>query len=305
VSSSRAVAPTSPPVRLEEAAAYFAYNQYRDYVVYTELAAIETNADFKRILEELVGHEIEDYRFWLELSREKVFRVPRLLVAAYKLVRRVLGLTFTAKLLERRETEMIRRYSSLLGGVADEKVRRGISRILEHESYHEAQLIGQVHEQKIQFLSSVILGLNDGLIELTGALVGFSFALRRTALVALTGLITGVAASLSMAASAYMQARHEPGKDPRRAATYTGLSYFVVVCLLVAPFLVFDDVFGALAVMGAIVLAILASVSFYSAVLQEVGFRRRFLEMTVLSVGVAAIAFAIGWAFRSLTGIEL
>jgi len=48
------------------------------------------------------------------------------------------------------------------------------------------------------------LGLNDALVEITGTLAGLSFALRVSQTVGIAGLITGVAASLSMAASEYL-----------------------------------------------------------------------------------------------------
>ena len=55
----------------------------------------------------------------------------------------------------------------------------------------------------------MVLGLNDALVEFTGALAGYTFALQNTLLVAMTGLITGVAASLSMATSEYLSTKSE------------------------------------------------------------------------------------------------
>src|SRR5437016_1858109 len=95
-------------------------------------------------------------------------------------------------------------------------------------------------------MASVALGVNDGVIELTGALTGFTFALKEHHLVALSGLITGIAAALSMAASAFMQARHEEEKDAVSAAVITGISYLIVVLLLVAPYFIFAEALSAL-----------------------------------------------------------
>ena len=50
-------------------------------------------------------------------------------------------------------------------------------------------------------MGSVVLGLNDELVEFTGALAGFTLALSDHRLIALTGSITGIAAALSMASS--------------------------------------------------------------------------------------------------------
>ncbi len=154
-------------------------------------------------------------------------------------------------------------------------------------------------------LSNIALGANDALIELTGALTGFSFALGSTELVAAAGLITGVAASLSMAASAFLQAEFEDGKTPRAAALYTGVSYLLVVGVLVAPFLFLQSVFAALALMFMVALAIIVAASFYTAILFGRSFLRQLGTMLLFSLGVAAIAFALGLAFRSLTGVAV
>lgn len=298
------MAAADPKAALDRAAEHFAQNQYRDYVIYAVLSERESNPEFKRILEELIGHEMEDYRFWRDLSPRKEFRVGAPIRIAYRLIRRVLGLTFTARLLERREKEMIRQYRELLDRVSDGRIRAGIAKILEHENLHESRLIGQVREQKIQYLSSIVLGLNDGLIELTGALVGFSFAFRRTAVVALAGAIAGIAATLSMSASAYMQARHEAGKEPLRAAAYTGAAYLAVVALLVLPFASIGSLYPAVGAMGAIVLAIIGGASFYSAVILEQRFSSQLAQMTLFTVGVAAVAFVLGQLLRSATGVS-
>ena len=47
------------------------------------------------------------------------------------------------------------------------------------------------------------------MLEFTGALAGYTFALQNTRLVAVTGLITGVAASLSIATSKYLSTKSE------------------------------------------------------------------------------------------------
>jgi len=284
---------------------YFAYKQYFDYVVYKELARIERNREFRASLEQLMAQELQDFEFWQARSVQKDFRVSPFRVWLFKSMRKVLGLTFTAKFLEGRERGMIDKYSKYLNSIADIKERKGIEEIIKHEQFHEKKFISQVKEEKVEFMSSIVLGINDGLIELTGALVGFSFALQNHKLVALTGLITGVSASLSMAASSYMQAKHEVGKDPRKAGLYTGISYIVVVIILVAPFLLMNNVFAAIGVMLALVLGIITALSFYASVLFDFDFKSHLGQMVLFSLGVAVIAFGIGYSFRSLSGVEV
>lgn len=284
----------------------FAQNEYRDFVVYRELARVETVPAFKKILEELVLHEKADFEFWRDLAGEKKYSVGAISLLGYRLMRKVLGLTFTAKFLEGREKEAQAAYRAYLSTVKDEEVKRKIEKIIEHEQYHEHALIGHIEEKRVKFMSSIVLGLNDGLIELTGALTGFAFALQSTVFVALAGAITGISASMSMAASAYLQARHEEnGKNPVTAAIFTGFSYAVVVVLLVGPFIILPDVFIALAVMLGVVFLIIASVSLVSSVLLERPFAVQFGEMLLFSIGVAIIAFFLGLALRFFIGVDV
>ncbi len=282
---------------------YFAFNQYRAYKVYSTLAFVETDAGFKRILNDLAKHELDHYHFWLRFSRRKEFSVSSLYLFWFKLVRKVLGLTFTARYLERNEEELIAHYKTFLSKTTELSLRKEVQRVIKHEEENERELIGQIKEEKVAFISSIILGLNDGLIELTGALVGFAFALRENVMVALTGSITGLAASLSMASSAYMQAKYEPGKDARKAAIYTGITYIIVVGLLLIPFIFSSTVYIALGFLLGIIFLIISSVSYYTAILFDRSFKRQFGQMTLFSLGVALITFLIGLLLRYFVGV--
>lgn len=276
---------------------YFAWEQFRDYAVLSDLANRERNAEFKAILGKLIQEEFEDYRFWLQFSRTKNFRVPKSTLLGYRLMRRMLGLTFTARFLERHERHMIKVYTEFAKTV-DPALRKDIERIIAHEQEHEQTLISQIKEEKLEFLSNVILGLNDGLIEITGALAGFSMALQSARSTALAGLITGVAAILSMTASAYLQAAHEKGRNPKKAALYTGVAYAVVVVLLVVPFFFADAAAPALTAMLAVASAVILLISYYTSVLFARKFLRQCATMLALSLGVATVTFTLGFLFR-------
>jgi VIT1/CCC1 family predicted Fe2+/Mn2+ transporter len=81
--------------------------------------------------------------------------------------------------------------------------------IISDEEKHEHELIGMLNEDRLNYMGSVVLGLNDALVELTGALAGLTFALQNPSLIALTGSITGIAAAFSMAASEYLSTKSE------------------------------------------------------------------------------------------------
>ena len=152
----------------------------------------------------------------------------------------------------------------------------------------------------------MVLGLNDALVELTGAQAGLTLALQNTKLIALSGLITGIAASLSMAASEYLSTRSEKtSKHPVRAAIYTGIAYITTVTLLILPYLLLDNYYIDLAISLSTAVIIIAVFNYYISVAKGESFRERFIEMAGLSLSVAAFSFVIGYFIRLWLGIEI
>lgn len=158
----------------------------------------------------------------------------------------------------------------------------------------------------LKYTGSIVLGLNDALVELTGALAGYTLALQNTRLIAVVGLITGVAAAMSMAASQYLAVKTENhGHRPIRSGIYTGSSYIVTVLLLIAPFFIFTNHFLCLGLTVLIALFIIAVFNYYIARANKLSFPARFLEMAGISLGVALVSFAIGYLIRAYLGIEI
>jgi len=270
--------------------------------MYREFAAIEKDPGLRVVLEKLAEQERRHFLFWRAQAVRKEFEISVLTRVAFRMMRRALGFVFLARWLERHEVKMLAAYEAYAAH-ADPRVEKQIAEIIAEERGHEEELLANIQEERVVFLGNIILGLNDGLIELTGALVGFSFVLADHRLVVLSGLIVGIAASLSMASSAYMQARHEEGRDARKAALYTGVAYSVVVALLVLPYLIFSQIRWALPVMVAEVLVIIASISYYTAIVFNRSFARQFSEMAILSMGVAVVTFSIGFLARLYWGV--
>lgn len=124
-------------------------------------------------------------------------------------------------------------------------------------------------------------------------------------MVALTGAITGLAASLSMASSAYMQAQYEREKSAKKAALYTGGTYVAVVVLLLLPFLILTQPVTALVMLVSIVVVIIAAISYYTSVLFEKSFWNQFAKRCIFSLGVALVTFIIGYLLRLFFAIEI
>lgn len=174
------------------------------------------------------------------------------------------------------------------------------------EKRHETTLRDLADSEPLSYISSVVLGLNDALVEFTGALAGFTLALERTELVALTGGITGIAAALSMGASEYLSTRtgRITHKHPLKAALCTFGAYTATVAILLMPYLFMNNIRTALAVMLTAAVAIIALFNIYYSVVRCESFWRRFAEMAVVSLGIAAVSFMVGYMFKHFTGIN-
>ncbi len=221
------------------------------------------------------------------------------------LLARILGLTFSVKMMEKVESSIAAEYREL-----------GLHDIADEEEEHEEKLLGMLEEDALQYLGSIILGLSDALVELTGALAGLTLAFQNLNFVALAGLVTGIAASFSMAASEYLATKEKgDGRSPVKAAGFTGISYIITVLLLVMPYMLlhgddpirfgFEPHIQALACTLGIGIAIVAAFNGYVSVAQDQSFSKRFTEMTGILVIVSVISFGIGIALRTWFGIEL
>ena len=176
----------------------------------------------------------------------------------------------------------------------------------EDEGEHEELLLDLLDEDVLKYIGSVVLGLNDALVELTGTLAGLTFAFQNTKLIALSGLITGISASFSMAASEYLSSRAEEGETrPTRSALYTGIAYIFTVMVLVFPYLVLENYLICLGWTLINAILVIAVFNFYLAVARDLRFGKRFLEMAAVSVGVAAFSFGVGYLIRRVFGIDI
>ncbi|MDY7041584.1 MAG: VIT1/CCC1 transporter family protein [Chloroflexota bacterium] len=275
----------------------FQKNEITEYIVYQRLAQ-RVGGKNGEILERISKDERRHYGEWKQYTQLEV-RPNRLLVLFYLVVARVLGLTFAVKLMERNEEEAERLYAEVAKEIPEAEA------ILEDEREHEKLLVDMIDEERLAYIGSMVLGLNDALVELTGALAGLTFALQNTRLVGLAGFITGISASFSMAASEYLSTKSEAdGKDPLKASIYTGIAYVLTVFLLIIPYFVFSSYYLALSLAVLDALLVILVFTFFVSVVKEVPFRKTWGEMVSISLGVALISFVVGWAARVVLKVE-
>ena len=273
-------------------------NEKTDSEIYRILAA-RIGGENGRILREMASEEAAHCTVWGRYTG-KACKPNTLKVYFYVVLGWIFGLTFVINLLEFGEDKAGNRYSDLMDEVPEAKI------LMEEERKHEEALAAMVDEEKLKYIGSMVLGLNDALVELTGALAGFTLALGSNATVGLAGFITGVSATLSMAASEYLSKKADPDeKHPFKAAVYTGIAYLITVAVLLLPYTLFSSPFIALGFCLFNAACIIAAFTFFVSVVRRETFRPQFMEMITISFSVAAISFLIGWAAKTWIGIEM
>jgi VIT1/CCC1 family predicted Fe2+/Mn2+ transporter len=275
----------------------FQRTEITEYALYKKLAG-QVEGENRRVMEKIAADELAHYNLWRNYTGQDV-APDQGAVRKYYWLSRIFGFTFGVKMMENGEEEAQEGYEELRGVVPE------IDRVIEEEDRHEHELLDMLDEERLAYASSVVLGLNDALVELTGALAGFTLALQNARLIAIIGLITGMAAALSMAASEYLSTKAESEeKDPVRASLYTGGAYLGTVAVLIFPFLLLSNYYISLAITMILAVAIIAVFNYYISVAKNLDFKRQFLEMTFISLGVAGFSFLVGYVLRAFFGVE-
>ena len=182
-----------------------------------------------------------------------------------------------------------------------------IDKILKDEEEHEEKLIQMIDEEKLQYVGSMVLGLNDALVEFTGSLAGWTFAMQSNKLILLAGIITGISATLSMASSEYLSAKNEGEENPLKSAIYTSIAYIITVVILLIPYAILPNEYfiHSLIIMLLFVIIIIAAFNFYISVAKDLNFKEKFKEMSLISLSVASVSFIIGILVKKFIGIDI
>ena len=275
-------------------------SELTESVIYQEIAKFAKGDENKQTLQRLAREEHAHYEIWKKYTGIEM-KPEKLKVLKYKTIARILGFTFAIKLMEKGEGNAQAEYEQLATDVPESITIR------KQEEEHEESLLGMLDEEVLQYVGSMVLGLNDALVELTGSLAGFTFAMQNTRLIALSGLIIGISATFSMASSEFLAARSEGRDDAFKSCTYTGIAYLITVILLILPYLIFsnEQFLLALICMLIIVVLIIAGFTYYTSVAQDQPFKSRFFEMAIISISVAVVSFFVGVLAKKFLGVDL
>ncbi len=278
----------------------FQQEEVTNEAIYRELSRRLPDMENAKIVGRIADEEKKHAERW-EAITGVVLKPSRITLWIFFIIARFLGLTFAIKKLENGESEAQSGYETIRKEFPD------VQKIIDEEKEHEHLLINLIDEERLKYAGSIVLGLNDALVELTGALAGFTFAFQNTRLVAMTGLITGISAAFSMASSEYLSQRSdgENGISPGKSAMYTGVAYIFTVIMLVLPFFLVEHFMVALALTLVIVVLIILGFNYYLCTAKELSFKKHFTEMLLLSLGVTVLSFGVGMAVKHFFGLEI
>jgi len=264
-------------------------DEITEYEIYIKLSKWIKDPVNSSLLKEIGTDNLKHYKV-LKKYTQKDIKADKVKVFIYSLLTKLFGLTFGLKLMESREQSAGANY-----GIHIDKLPE-LKQIEVEENEHEQKIISMISERKIHFVGSIVLGLNDALIELSAALTGFTFALQSTKLIIIAGLITGISGAMSMSASEYLSLKAENRDiNPLTGALFTGAAYLITVILLIIPFFLITNHKLALMIMLLAASLVVLVFSFYISVAQEISFTHRFIEMLIIVFGISFISYCIGF----------
>jgi VIT1/CCC1 family predicted Fe2+/Mn2+ transporter len=290
---------------LVEVAFESAKDELNEYAIYKRLSTLRVayKPEFAKTLERLAEMEYGHYQFWKKFCPDREISISKVKLALMVAVRLFLGVTFAFKLLERTETSVIEQYKSVAHLVPSED-QATLKEIIADEQEHEKEFADQFNEPHIKYISFIVLGLADALVEIAGIHAGSLGIYNSTKLAGLAGIIAGAAASIAMASAAYAQAKTGFKGSPSLSAVYTGVSYFLTAVILATPYFLTEIMLNALLTSVIAGVVLIAITSFYGSVISGSNFRKDFAEVTSIMLGATVALYLLGTVIRYFTGLR-
>lgn len=289
---------------LARLAAESAQDEYADRAVYLALSRRERNPEFKQALETIAEGEKSHFEFWKTYAPDVKGSSRKLRTGVIVVLRLILGLTFTLKLLERHEGKLHKRYAIIAESIPPSDKAR-FQEMMESEENQEDLLIGKIKENRVKYMSFIVLGLADAVVEISGIHAGSLGIYGETKLAGLAGIIAGMAASIAMASAAYAQAKQGFEGSAKWSAIYTGVSYMFTAVFLAAPYFLLTSMAGALGTSLVIGVFLVAGMTFYNTVISARPFKRQFGEIAGIILAASLALFIVGTVVGQYLGIRI
>lgn len=300
-----------------------------DLSLYRALRRVAPRGPLQAILDQLIPIETRHYRFWqdfFKLEVERLDPIRRLKLGLLVLVARIFGAPAIHLILEAIEVFGVRKYLTVWRQYESGPLGRAVREVLEDEFKHEDAVVTAEAERQIspQRVRDIFLGLNDGLVEILGAVSGFFGAFASATTVLVAGVMVGVAGALSMGAGAYLAGSSEAevrdteaqrrrflgepapadegGDTPVGSGLRVGVSYVIGAVVPLLPVL-----FGARTLWPSLLVAggVIVVVSTILAFLSGMNVRRRILMNLGVIAAAVVISYLLGLLAKTFWGIDV
>lgn len=299
-----------------------------DLSLYRALRSV-ARGNLASVLDALIPVETRHLAFWQEffgLRLDRLDRGRRLKLTTIIGLCRLFGAPVIHLVLEAIEVYGVRKYLKVWSTYRDGPLGPAVREVLEDEFQHEDAVVTGDAERRLnpQRIRDIFLGLNDGLVEILGAVSGFFGAFGDPVTVLAAGSTVAVAGALSMAAGAYVATGSEQevrameaerqrflggplppaadGGSTLASALVVGASYLAGALVPVLPVL-----FGARSALPSLVTAgsVIILVSTLLAFLSGMDVKRRIVTNLVIIGAAVGVTYLIGTATKLLWGIAV
>lgn len=290
---------------LSEVAQKGAADEYTDYLVYKRLSESKrTSPKIKEITARLSEAEKRHYEFWSKYIEGPKPRESKFTIFITLFLRFLFGINFAIKYLEKHEDKVVKRYKSVSHMIPDSD-RQDFDSMLKDEEEHEDEFVKQSEGTAVKYISFIVLGLADAIVEISGIHAGSLGIYTSTELTGLAGIVAGASASIAMASAAYAQAKQGFQGSASVSAAFTGISYFINAIVLATPYFLTRVMSVAIGTSLTLAIFIIAFISYYNSIMSKSSFVRDFTEMAGIVLGASAGLFLFGLAIKSVFGIAV
>lgn len=270
-----------------------------EYLIYDKLSQSIRGEDNTTLIKGIAEDELKHHNLCNNYTGCDV-EPNRFKVWLYYLISRLFGITFGLKLMENAEEKAHRVYEELAAYIP------AVEDFAIDEARHKRELIDLIDDERLNYTGDIVRGLNAALVEITGALAGLTLAFQNRALIVTTGLILGVTMSLSLTSTEYLATKSSHGiKSPFKSALYAGIVNILAIILLLLPYMLIPNIFISLGLTVLIAVIMVFLFSFYISVVKDTSTLKTFLEMAAISLGIAALAFGIGFLAKEFLHIHV
>lgn len=283
----------------------------------------------KLILEKLIPVEERHFEFWksfFKIKAEKLNFTRRFKLKIIAAISRIFGQAGIHIVLEAIEVYGIKKYLRVWNHYKNDELGNAVKHVLEDEFKHEDEIVSASKRTKVfpERVRDIFLGLNDGLVEILGAVSGFFAAFSNTSSVLIAAVTVAVAGAISMAASAFaalssaleventevekqkflgeISANDGSKINPYSSALVVGITYLFGAFVPVIPV-----IFGAKNVLISMLASIIViiAVSFIVAFLSGMDAKKRILLNLLIIFLAVGISYFLATAAKRVFNVDI